>query len=90
MSENTNEMDNGFARYYRSLYPNTYNEKEFKIATKAYQAGLAHKKNESVAEALEKAVKLCDRYIVQETADGNPTPIKLIQDEIRALIKESP
>jgi len=58
-----------------------------------WQAAIAHKKNESIAttaEALEKAAKLCDRYIAQEKIDGNPAPMQLLQDEIRALIKETP
>jgi O6-methylguanine-DNA--protein-cysteine methyltransferase len=53
----------------------------------AYQAAAPI---DNVAEALEKAAKLCDRYINHEASEGrDPTPILLIQEEIRALIPDT-
>jgi hypothetical protein len=76
--------DAGFPEYkynYSVLLP------KLEAFAKAYQAAAPI---DNVAEALEKAAKLCDRYINHEAWEGrDPKPIVLIQEEIRALIPDT-
>lgn len=61
-------------------------DKAWDLADKALSASPAESLQAHDDELLERAAKLCDRFIKQEHSDGNSaTAIMLIKDEIRAL-----